>query len=84
MFKKITILSLLFLFSVDAFAVCETERNQYDDAKSRFEKACAAAGIASIAGTILTLPFFGIGGLFGGGAGAAAAKRCDRRRIQRK
>lgn len=74
--KKMCIV-LLVSMSSNAYAVCETEYNNWKSHRNSYNIACGAGAVGSIAGTLLTLPAFGIGGLWAGAVCAGEARKYD-------
>ncbi len=71
-------------FSLNAFAVCESERNEYNHFNDLCNKLTAASQVAMVSGgifgTIFAIPTLGLslaaGGLAGAGPGFAATNAC--------
>ena len=74
---------LLLSISTQAFAVCEQERNEFEDWNTRCEKLCAASQITGTAGGIFAIVTFGAS-LIPCAAAIGAAKNACRIRDEKR
>lgn len=75
-FKALLLMGMLFIYSVQAFAICEFEEDEFDEWKTKCDAWKIGTGATVVVGTILTTGWYGIGGTVGIAPALVAANSC--------